>query len=182
MRRRSDDDAAAFSALYRAASADVLAFLLRRCPTPEDAADCLAETFLIAWQKRAQLPSGRDARAWLFGVARNTMKRSHERTGRAAGAVQALAGELATVGAVQPGPESRGPDPVLAALEDLTPVDQEIITLISWEGLTPREIGAVLGISPNLVRVRAHRARAKLRSVLGRDRINVEGEPATLNK
>jgi RNA polymerase sigma-70 factor, ECF subfamily len=180
MRRRSGDDAAAFSALYGATSADVLAFLLRRCPTPEDAANCLAETFLIAWQKRDQLPPGRDSRAWLFGVARNTTRRSHERAGRAADTVQALVRELAAAGAVQPGPESPDPDPVLAALEQLTPIDQEILTLTSWEGLTPREIGAVLGMSPNLVRVRAHRARARLRSMLGRQVVSVEGEPAAL--
>ena len=38
--------------------------------------------------------------------------------------------------------------------------------MISWDGLTPRQIGQVLGISPNVVRVRAHRARARLRSLL----------------
>jgi RNA polymerase sigma-70 factor (ECF subfamily) len=46
-----------FSALYDATAADLLAFLLRRTQTPEDAADCLAETFLVAWDKRDRLPS-----------------------------------------------------------------------------------------------------------------------------
>ncbi len=40
--------AATFAALYTETNADVLAFLLRRCSTPEDAADCLAETYLVA--------------------------------------------------------------------------------------------------------------------------------------
>ena len=39
-------DAAAFSALYRETSVDVLTFLLRRGGTADDAADSLGETYL----------------------------------------------------------------------------------------------------------------------------------------
>lgn len=60
-------DAARFDALYAGTNADVLAFLLRRCPTPEDAADCVAETYLVAWEKRSQMPAGVEARLWPFG-------------------------------------------------------------------------------------------------------------------
>ncbi len=45
--RRTAADAAEFSALYQETNADLLAFLLRRCPTAEDAADCLAEAYLV---------------------------------------------------------------------------------------------------------------------------------------
>ena len=58
---------------------------------------------------------------------------------------------------------------VTSALSELSAVDQEIITMISRDGLTPRQIGQILGISPNVVRVRAHRARARLRSLLSTD-------------
>lgn len=40
--------------------------------------------------------------------------------------------------------------------------DREILTLTAWEGLTPKEVAAVVGIPTNLVRVRLHRARARL--------------------
>jgi len=49
-----------FNALYDHNAQDILTYLLRRTTTPEDAADCLAETFLIAWDKREQIPA--DAR------------------------------------------------------------------------------------------------------------------------
>jgi RNA polymerase sigma-70 factor (ECF subfamily) len=43
------DEHARFDALYAANRRDLLAFLLRRASTPEEAADLLAQTFLIAW-------------------------------------------------------------------------------------------------------------------------------------
>lgn len=159
-------DAASFAELYAETNADVLAFLLRRCSTPEDAADCLAETYLVAWEKRDQVTTGVEARLWLFGVARNVMRRGHERHRRLAAAEQSLAEELRSAASAR---RARAPDEVgsiTAALAELSAVDQEIITMISWDELTPREIGHVLGISPNVVRVRAHRARARLRSLL----------------
>jgi RNA polymerase sigma factor (sigma-70 family) len=159
-------DAARFAALYAETNADVLAFLLRRCPTPEDAADCLAETYLVAWEKRNQVPAGVEPRPWLFGVARNVMRRGHERHRRLATAAQSLAEELQSAASARPALAPDECELITAALAELSAVDQEIITMISWDGLTPREIGQVLGISPNVVRVRAHRARARLRSLL----------------
>ena len=87
-------DAETFSEVYRRTHVDVLAFLLRRCPSPEDAADCLAETYLVAWKRREQMPTGTDARPWLFGVARNVMRRGNEQQGHTATATSALAAEF----------------------------------------------------------------------------------------
>lgn len=52
------------------------------------------------------------------------------------------------------------------ALSELSPLDQEIITMLSWDGLAPREVASILRLSPNAVRIRAHRARARLRVLL----------------
>jgi RNA polymerase sigma-70 factor (ECF subfamily) len=38
--------------------------------------------------------------------------------------------------------------------------------MLSWDGLTPREVAPLLGLSANVVRVRAHRARQRLRRLL----------------
>jgi DNA-directed RNA polymerase specialized sigma24 family protein len=38
---------------------------------PQDALDVTAETFLVAWRRRVEMPvEPEGARAWLFGVAR----------------------------------------------------------------------------------------------------------------
>jgi RNA polymerase sigma factor (sigma-70 family) len=166
------DSEARFAALYAETSRDVLAFLLRRCATPEDAADCLAETYLVAWEKRDQVPAGVQARPWLFGVARNVMRRGHDRHRRLATAAQSLAEELQSAARARGALAPEEAQPITAALAQLSAVDQEIITMMSWDGRTPREIGGILGLSANVVRVRAHRARAKLRSLL-----SAEGAP-----
>ncbi|HEX5608853.1 MAG TPA: sigma factor [Solirubrobacterales bacterium] len=59
-----------FRRLYGAHGRDLMTYALRRTNTPEDAADIVAETILVAWRKVGQIPSGEEARLWLFGVAR----------------------------------------------------------------------------------------------------------------
>ena len=164
--RRNDRSAETFSELYRRTYVDVLAFLLRRCSSAEDAADCLAETYLLAWKKRDEMPSGAETRPWLFGVARNVMRRGNELRDRTAAAAGALAAELERIGAVCPPLDLAEPDPVIAAVRNLPELDQEIITMLIWDELAPREIAAIIGLTPNVVRVRAHRARAKLKAAL----------------
>lgn len=154
--------ASEFSALYDATGDDLLKFLLRRTWNPEDAADCLAETFLIAWNKRSERPGQlEDARPWLFGVARNVLRRGWKRDQQASAAKAELVRKLE--GAQ---PEIQRDDPVSAALEQLSPIDREIIEMLSWDQLAPREVAAILELSPNVVRIRAHRARVKLRAAL----------------
>jgi RNA polymerase sigma-70 factor (ECF subfamily) len=175
---RQGADSPDFSALYDQTNADLLAFLLRRCPTPEDAADCLAETYLVAWSKRDRIPGGTDARPWLFGVARNVMRRAHQRQNRFATATDALADEIRTADALRPHPLGQERERLRDALNDLADIDREIITLIAWDELTPTEIAQVLGLSANVVRVRAHRARARLRALLGAGAPGNEQSPA----
>jgi len=166
-------DAAEFSALYEATNADLLAFLLRRCPTNEDAADCLAETYLVAWDKRDQAPAIDDIRPWLFGIARNVMLRGHQQRTRVSTATNALAQELRAAHPTGPSAAGERRGELRAALEKLSPVDREIITMIAWDQLKPAEIGTILGLSQNVVRVRAHRARARLRSMLAGENCDI---------
>jgi predicted DNA-binding protein (UPF0251 family) len=52
-------------------------------------------------------------------------------------------------------------DPELeTALRSLSMEDREMLLLIAWEELTPREVGQNMGISPVALRVRLHRASA----------------------
>jgi RNA polymerase sigma-70 factor, ECF subfamily len=160
---RSSGDDERFTRLYEDTSRDLLAFLLRRCATAEDAADCLAESYRIAWETRTRLPAGHEARPWLFGVARNIARQTHRGETRRDATTSALA-KAAEHWYAPSGPEDGA---LAAALAELSPVDQEIITMLAADGLAPREVAAILGLSPNAVRIRAHRAREKLRFLLG---------------
>ena len=68
-----------FNRLYERNARDLLGYLIRRTDGHENAADCLAETFLVAWRKRDEIPSDEAAaRPWLFGIARNVARRERE--------------------------------------------------------------------------------------------------------
>jgi hypothetical protein len=53
-----------FEAVYAANHVPILGYALRRTTSPDDAADILAETFLTAWRRLDELPSGEEARLW----------------------------------------------------------------------------------------------------------------------
>jgi RNA polymerase sigma-70 factor (ECF subfamily) len=152
-----------FEQLYHATRTDLLGFLLRRTKDPEVAADLLAETYLVAWRKPEAVPAGEDARPWLFGVARNLMLKDFRRQRVAGAMVQRLAEEVGALQVSHSAVDDQRTDTLAAAMAGLSQLDREIVTLNAWEGLTPREIAVVLGTSANVVRVRLHRTRARLR-------------------
>jgi len=160
--RPARDDAERFSGLYRDTNRELFAFLLRRCASTDAAADCLAETYRIAWEKRRSAPTDNEIRPWLFGVARNVSRRERANEERAAATSHALALAAEQAHAATNAEDSAA----TAALSQLSPLDQEILTMLTWDGLAPREVASVLGLSPNAVRVRAYKARTRLRVAL----------------
>lgn len=172
MSHARDPDQTRFDHLYRTTRADLLAYLLRRSPTTEDAADALSETYLVAWRRLDAVPPGDTARLWLFGVARNLLLKDASRLRAGNALVSRITDELRASSTRLPGEDAPpGYDHLAAALASLSELDREIITLSAWEGLTPKEIGAVTGSSANAVRIRLHRARSRLQTQLARDHL-----------
>ena len=66
-----------FTKLYREHGRAVLEYALRRVEAREDAADVVAETFLVVWRRIGEVPEGDGARLWLYGVARLTLANLH---------------------------------------------------------------------------------------------------------
>ncbi|MGI9157668.1 MAG: RNA polymerase sigma factor [Marmoricola sp.] len=159
-----------FRRLYAAHFQQVLGYALRRVTAPEDAADVVAETFLVAWRRCDQVPQGDEARLWLYGVARRVLanhRRGADRKGRLG---ERLRAELAQQGVVRdPADEVVATRAVRVAMERLGELDREVIRLTVWEQLEPREIAVALGLSPQVVRTRLSRARSRLRQQLGDD-------------
>jgi RNA polymerase sigma-70 factor (ECF subfamily) len=52
------------------------------------------------------------------------------------------------------------------AVASLGPKDRQALILADAQGLTPAEVGAVLGCSPLAARIRLHRARRAMRRVI----------------
>jgi RNA polymerase sigma-70 factor (ECF subfamily) len=167
MRRPTSDQRRAFEELYRSTRMDLLAYLVRRSETAEDAADVFAETYLVAWRRLDAIPAGDQARPWLFGVARKLLLKRATRRRSDHALVDRLAQEVRAARVLLSAVEDERHAALRSALEALPEIDREMITLSAWEGLAPAQIATVIGRSPNVVRVRLHRARARLRRELG---------------
>lgn len=149
-----------FEAVYAANHMSILGYALRRTASPDDAADVLAETFLTAWRRLDELPSGDEARLWLYGVARRVLANFHRGERRRSALAERLRAELSY--SYVP-PELTGETARLAgALGKLPEQDRELLTLAAWEGLDYGQIAVVFACSRNAVRIRLHRARQKL--------------------
>jgi RNA polymerase sigma-70 factor, ECF subfamily len=155
---------ARFDALFTAHQRHVLAYAMRRTGAWADAEDVAAETFTIAWRKFEAIPVA-EPLPWLYAVARRVLANHHRGNGRRERLAALLRVEdVATP--IRAGEDHDGP--AFAALGSLSPADQEVLRLVAWEELGNQGIAAVLGITPNAVAIRLHRARARFAEALSR--------------
>jgi RNA polymerase sigma-70 factor (ECF subfamily) len=152
-----------FSGLFERTHQPLLTYALRRVADRADAADVVADTFLVAWRRLDDIPVDHE-RAWLFGVARRVLA-NHRRGARRR---HAVADRLRLELSAAPPPATTPPAQTLLglALDQLTEADRELLHLVAWEELGSEEIAVVLGISGGAVRVRLHRARQRLQAAL----------------
>ena len=156
-----------FRVLYLEQQPDVLAYFLRRLDR-EDAVESCAEVFVTLWRRLDQVPDGKDARLWLFGVARHVL-RNRRRSSRR---WRRLIGRYASVGRPGPPPQPEAvvvrraeDDAVLAALLRLRSADREVLTLRLWEEASFDDIACVVGCSRHAAEQRYARALRRFRSV-----------------
>lgn len=155
----AEDAELRYRRLFDRYSRDVYAYCRRRTDA-ETAADCAAETFLVAWRRLDDVPVGDGALGWLYGVARRVLANEFRRIRR----WRRLLGRLRRVEpAPDPGPEvvvarQERDRTMLAALSRLRPEDQELLRLAFWEQLPHGEIGALVGCSTQAASQRLHRA------------------------
>jgi RNA polymerase sigma-70 factor (ECF subfamily) len=151
-----DDARERFEAIAAEVVEPVRRFLARRTD-PDTAEDVLAETLLVCWRRLEQVPE--NALPWVYGVARNCLaniQRGDRRQVRLAARISVV-DPPDEVGREAPEPDER----VTAALAALRPEEAELLRLWAWEQLGPSQIAEVLGITPNAVSIRLHRARGK---------------------
>ncbi|MEV2238387.1 RNA polymerase sigma factor [Micromonospora sp. NPDC049891] len=158
-----------FRRVYAGNFEALLAYASRRVQQPDDAADVVAETFLVAWRRSADLPSDDEIRLWLYGVARRVLANHHRSGTRRERLGERLRQRLTAVSTPDPGSEVPQRLAVRAALRRLNDTDREMLLLTVWEGLQPREAAEVVGVSPAAARTRLSRARARLRELIGDD-------------
>lgn len=160
-----------FEEFYAAHRAQVFGYVLRRSESAEDAADVIAEVFLVAWRRLDEVPGDDAERLWLYGVARRALANQRRGTRRRIQLADRLRAELAA----RPAAESGGAElrDLAAVFSSLPASDREILALEAWEELDAGEIATVLGCSRNAVRIRLHRARRRLRAAIDASQLPV---------
>jgi RNA polymerase sigma-70 factor (ECF subfamily) len=150
---------------------EVHGYVARRLGTHE-ADDIAAETFTIAFRKRASYDAASGSvRAWLYGIA--TREIGHHRRAEMR-AYRAL--ERATADLHEEDPQDRVAERVTAtaaqgrlaaALAGLSPGDRDVLLLVALAGLSHAEVATALDIPYGTVGSRLNRARKQLRAALG---------------
>ncbi|TCC49771.1 RNA polymerase sigma factor [Kribbella capetownensis] len=144
----------------------LLGYALRRVASPDDAADIVADTMLVAWRRFDEVPVDGTARLYLYGVARRVLANHRRGEIRRDRLAERLRLQLAEA---TPDQTSLADSTVAIreALAKLSDNDRELLMLTGWDGLDPREAAVVLGVPARTVRTRLHRARVRLRRVVG---------------
>lgn len=151
-----------FTALYADNHRRVYAYAAARAGRSL-ADEVVAETFLVAWRRFAQLPSGA-ALPWLLGVARNVIRERYRDEERQRAVAAEMLAWAADAPDVADGVVDRSA--LLTALAGLSDNDREVLTLTAWDGLSPRAAARVVNCSVPTFLVRLHRARHRLTRAL----------------
>lgn len=165
---------AAFEAYY----GRVLAYSLRRSDDRATAEEATAEAFAIAWRRVDDLP--RYPLPWLLQTARRVVANQ-----RRSGKRRAAHGTVVSIDSLNdadpaPGVADRvaDQDALARSFAALRPADREILALVLWDGLTPKEAAQVVGCGTPAFSLRLHRARRRLMKEL---EANGSPRPATLS-
>lgn len=173
VQRARDGDAEAFGALVERHMRRAYAAALALVNTREDALDLSQEAFVRAYRARRTLDPARPFYAWLYQILRrlcfNFLRDRRTRVRRLEAGAGWLADEAARRAA--PGPEhaferAEAQRRVAAAIEQLPAREREVVALKDFEGLTYREIAALVGVPAGTVMSRLYAARQRLAAVL----------------
>lgn len=144
-------------------------YFARRLEQPHEAADLLSETFLVAWRRRRDIKAMTfEMRPWLFGVARKVLSQHRRQNHRRHRLVKATRETVALIERTD-SPDSPGAEvryEVRRAIASLNEMDQEIVKMVYWDGLSQNEVATILKLKPSSVRSRVSRARSVLRHQL----------------
>jgi RNA polymerase sigma-70 factor (ECF subfamily) len=162
-----------FDALYREHAGDVRRYVRRRWDA-QSADDVVADVFVVAWRRLADLPD--DPLPWLLGVARRILANRRRGDAREHALRERIRTEQFTT-ALPSGADSRlAGENVWIALGRLSERDREVLLLVAWEGLSTARAARVLGVRANTFAARLYRARRRFAHALGGTDANDAGQ------
>ena len=166
---RSLDQPEAFGLIYDRHAPTVLRFLGRRAGA-KVAEGLVGELFRIAFERRKTFDVSRtSALPWLYGIGSNLLLKHRRGEARRLRANARMAADEAS--------DRRGSAAALDArmllprvadaIEALPDDEREALLLVVWEDLSYQSVAEALELPIGTVRSRLHRARTRLRELLG---------------
>lgn len=131
----------------------------RYARNPSEAEDIAQDALLRAWRRRSTLRDADRRNQWLAAIVRNEAFRQHAR----------MRPDPTSTIEFREGEEDEGVLAAVeladlhAALQELSDRDRQLLEMRYEEDLTQATIARRLGVPEGTVKVRLHRARAKLR-------------------
>jgi RNA polymerase sigma-70 factor (ECF subfamily) len=132
------------------------------CGDEAEAEDLVQEAMARAYERWPRVRTMASPTGYVYRVALNLHRRRFRRA------------RLARRAEERPEESARDPaltvssrEEILTALRSLSVEQREAVVLVEWLGLGAEEAGSVLGVKPESVRSRLHRARTALRERLG---------------
>ena len=190
VRRVLDGDIEAFAAIVNAHQRLIAADLARRLP-PQDVQEVAQDTFIRAFRALPSYRGEAPLRIWILRIARHAAmdfwRKRYRRRDRTfsdlddaallhveAARQEELAGRQTDRDAQESAREW-----LEAALRRLSPDDRAVITLVELEERSMEDAARRLGCGLSAVKVRAFRARRRLKTILEDIRLRKEGKPCT---
>ena len=165
-------DRGALETLLERHQAQVYRFGMKMCRDPEDAKDVLQDTLLAMARGVRDFRGASSISTWLYTIARSFCIKKRRRSKFAPDEERSLDTDL-TAEAKHLAAPSGDLDEALAgkqvetaleqAIAALEPMYREVLLLRDVEGLTAPEVAEVLGVTPQAVKSRLHRARLSVR-------------------
>lgn len=179
--RRADDlaivercrggDLEAFAAIYQAHAGRLYSLACRMIGNPTDAEDLLQEIFLAAHRKLDGFRGEAALGTWLYRLATNLcldhLRSRATRMGQLSGALDDEIG-LADAGSGRLAEQTVSKMDLERALAELPAGCRAAFVLHDVEGLEHREVAEALGIAEGTSKSQVHKARLRLRALLGR--------------
>jgi RNA polymerase sigma factor (sigma-70 family) len=167
------EDPAAFRELYDRWAEALLTYFYRRVLDADVAADLLAETFAVAWERRGRFRDlGRPGGAWLYGIAGKELSHYFRRRSVQLRATQRLglerpqldAESAAKIEALVESDELRAS--LAIAMRGMSDAERDAVELRVVSELDYDEIAVRLHCSEAAARVRVHRGLARLSKLM----------------
>jgi len=165
-------DQQAFSVLVERYRHFVFTIAFRMVSNREEAEELAQDIFVKAYRFLADFNNTSKFSTWLYAIANNTclsfLRKKQGITVSADEEQMAMLTERSgTAEKASLAAEGRSQKALIsAAIQKLPPQDAEIITLFYMAEQSLDEIGAILGIDTNTVKVRLFRARQKLKTII----------------